>query len=220
VADWAGSVAGRFPSLPAILVTHEFIDMKSALAASDGLPRRTTRHSPGSGPAYRLGGTGDALCGADLWERLVGPHAGFEFVFSGHYFHRERDASGRSLVTAEIAHAFRSDVRPEGCCAGNGMPNQRTRGGKQNGPAGPSGGLCAACRPSPMGRTVHQMLFNPQWLPGGGQGWLRLLRFSADRSHVRVETFSPWLEREVGPEAAFRTNAAHRFIIPRGGAPP
>ena len=43
------------------------------------------------------------------------------------------------------------------------------------------------------GRTVHQMLFNAQWAPMGGEGWIRILEFLPDGKTVRVKTFSPHL---------------------------
>ena len=47
------------------------------------------------------------------------------------------------------------------------------------------------------GKTVYQMIFDTQALGGGfggngGDGWLRLLEFSADMKHVKVKTFSPF----------------------------
>ena len=47
------------------------------------------------------------------------------------------------------------------------------------------------------GKKVHQMVFDTQALGGGwggngGDGWLRLLEFSADMKHVKARTFSPF----------------------------
>ncbi len=47
------------------------------------------------------------------------------------------------------------------------------------------------------GRTVHQMLFNGQWAPKGGNGWVRLLEFMPDGKTVHVKTYSPYLERTL-----------------------
>lgn len=46
------------------------------------------------------------------------------------------------------------------------------------------------------GKTVYEMLFDPQalvggWHGNGGDGWLRLLEFSKDMKKVKVRTFSP-----------------------------
>jgi predicted MPP superfamily phosphohydrolase len=46
------------------------------------------------------------------------------------------------------------------------------------------------------GKTVHQMMFNAQFIGGGhqgngGDGWLRILEFLPDGKTVRVKTFSP-----------------------------
>lgn len=47
------------------------------------------------------------------------------------------------------------------------------------------------------GKSVYQMIYDTQALGGGfggngGDGWLRLLEFSADMKHVKVKTFSPF----------------------------
>ena len=47
----------------------------------------------------------------------------------------------------------------------------------------------------PDGRVAHQMLFNAQWSPKGGEGWLRLLEFLPDGKTVKVWSVSPYLER-------------------------
>jgi predicted phosphodiesterase len=44
---------------------------------------------------------------------------------------------------------------------------------------------------TPDGRDVHQMLVNFQMRPNGGDGWLRLLEFQADKPTVRVADYSP-----------------------------
>ena len=49
------------------------------------------------------------------------------------------------------------------------------------------------------------MLFNAQWAPRGGHGWLRLLEFQPDGRTVRVRTFSPHLARtSEDPSKAWR----------------
>ena len=45
------------------------------------------------------------------------------------------------------------------------------------------------------GRIVHQMMFNAQWAPKGGDGWIRILEFMPDGKTVKVRTVSPYLER-------------------------
>ncbi|GAA5482651.1 metallophosphoesterase [Haloferula sargassicola] len=55
-------------------------------------------------------------------------------------------------------------------------------------------------------RSVHQMLFNGQWAPHGGDGWLRLLEFLPDGETVRVWTVSPHIIWEKGDEAGWPTS--------------
>ncbi len=55
------------------------------------------------------------------------------------------------------------------------------------------------------GHPVHQLLANFQSGPMGGNGYLRLMTFHADRIDVR--TYSPYLDR-------FETTPAHEFTLP------
>ena len=45
------------------------------------------------------------------------------------------------------------------------------------------------------GTPVLQMLANYQFLGHGGQGWLRILKFTPDEKRLEVFTYSPWLGR-------------------------
>jgi len=49
------------------------------------------------------------------------------------------------------------------------------------------------------GDTVHQLLFNAQFLPLGGEGWIRLLKFLPDGTTVHVRTFSPYFAADGNP---------------------
>ncbi len=54
------------------------------------------------------------------------------------------------------------------------------------------------------GNAVHQMLFNTQNLPEGGEGWLRLIEFWPDDRTVTVQTYSPHLDEwDTGASAEF-----------------
>jgi len=52
-------------------------------------------------------------------------------------------------------------------------------------------GLGRLTTATPGGRGVHQLLVNFQMKPNGGDGWLRLLEFKADRRTVEVYDYSP-----------------------------
>ncbi len=70
--------------------------------------------------------------------------------------------------------------------------------------------------------TTHQMLFNGQWAPRGGHGWLRLLEFLPDGRTVQVRTFSPHLARvSEDPSVASRHGAEYEFTfeLPRAAVP-
>ena len=54
------------------------------------------------------------------------------------------------------------------------------------------------------GLPVHHILANYQGYPEGGNGWLRLLRFSPTRDQIYVEAYSPTLDRwDRGPKHSF-----------------
>lgn len=66
----------------------------------------------------------------------------------------------------------------------------------------------------PDGRIVHQMLFNAQWAPRGGNGWLRLLEFLPDGKTVNVWTVSPHLaSRSPDESAGWPSSPELRFSI-------
>jgi hypothetical protein len=54
----------------------------------------------------------------------------------------------------------------------------------------------------PDGRAAHQMLFNAQWAPRGGNGWLRLLEFLPDGNTLKVWTISPHLAESAKDDSA------------------
>lgn len=64
------------------------------------------------------------------------------------------------------------------------------------------------------GRVVHQMLFNAQWAPRGGEGWIRLLEFQPDGKTVHVKTLSPYLMRTAeDPAAGQKSGDAMQFTL-------
>ena len=65
----------------------------------------------------------------------------------------------------------------------------------------------------PDGRPVHQMLFNAQWSPRGGEGWFRLLEFLADGKTVKVWTISPYLEQTQGEATGWPVTPEMRFTL-------
>jgi hypothetical protein len=54
------------------------------------------------------------------------------------------------------------------------------------------------------GSQVHQLLANFQMDPQGGDGYLRVLRFTPAERHVEVQTYSPYLDR-------FKTDPDNQF---------
>lgn len=63
------------------------------------------------------------------------------------------------------------------------------------------------------GNTVYSLVQDFQYDANGGDGWLRLLTFSAQRNEIQVRTYSPWLD-------AWRRDYASEFALPYDfGAP-
>ncbi len=64
------------------------------------------------------------------------------------------------------------------------------------------------------GLDCHQMLFNAQFLPLGGEGWIRLLEFLPDGRGIRVYTYSPWFDSDGDPQTeAWRHGADDEFRL-------
>lgn len=62
-----------------------------------------------------------------------------------------------------------------------------------------------------FGLPVHQMLYNAQLDPNGGDGWVRMLEFLDDGVTVNVRTISPWLA-SLG-QTSERLSDDHRFSL-------
>lgn len=58
-------------------------------------------------------------------------------------------------------------------------------------------GLGRVTTATPGGRAVPQLLVNYQMRPNGGDGWLRLLEFKADRKTVEVYDYSPTPKQRI-----------------------
>jgi len=68
-----------------------------------------------------------------------------------------------------------------------------------------------------FGENVHQIVFNAQFLPQAGQGWIRLLEFLPDGKTVHVRTYSPYLDEDGDPATAgWRTGAVDDFSFELG----
>ena len=63
-----------------------------------------------------------------------------------------------------------------------------------------------------MGEPVHQVLSDYQCRHDGGQGWMRLMRFSPDNGEIYVQTYSP-------TEDQYETGDDHEFTLSMDIAP-
>jgi len=79
VVAWADEVLGRYPDLPAIVVTHAYLsDIRGRYNRTDQQPFWPCLDR------MDLGGCND---GQDLWDKLISHHDNVVFVFSGHVLH-------------------------------------------------------------------------------------------------------------------------------------
>ncbi len=70
-------------------------------------------------------------------------------------------------------------------------------------------GLGRLTSATPSGRDVHQVLVNFQMKPKGGDGWLRLLEFSADGKTVQTYDYSPTRQQcNTSPQNEFAMKLA------------
>ena len=60
------------------------------------------------------------------------------------------------------------------------------------------------------GRTVYSLLSDYQARSRGGDGWLRIMRFSPSLDEIAVQTFSPFLDEGRG---SFETDASSQFVL-------
>ena len=60
------------------------------------------------------------------------------------------------------------------------------------------------------GRTVYSLLSDYQARTRGGDGWLRIMRFSPALNEISVQTFSPFLEDGRG---SFETDESSQFVL-------
>lgn len=77
-------------------------------------------------------------------------------------------------------------------------------------------GYRADCRED--GLTVHQLLFNAQFIWTGGDGWMQLVRVDDAAGTISVRTFSPYFQKrlDMGLEAPspWRTGPDYQFEAP------
>jgi len=60
------------------------------------------------------------------------------------------------------------------------------------------------------GQTVYSLLSDYQARSRGGDGWLRIMRFSPARNEIAVQTFSPYVDEGRG---AFETDESSQFVL-------
>jgi len=56
------------------------------------------------------------------------------------------------------------------------------------------------------GNLVHQLLADYQWLPNGGNGYMRIMKFRPSKRIIEVRTYSPYLK-------AFMRDASNQFTL-------
>ena len=59
-------------------------------------------------------------------------------------------------------------------------------------------------------QRVYSLLSDYQARSRGGDGWLRIMRFSPARNEIAVQTFSPFVDEGRG---AFETDESSQFVL-------
>lgn len=69
------------------------------------------------------------------------------------------------------------------------------------------------------GKTVHQVLFNAQFIWNGGNGWLQIFTFESGSRNVEVTTFSPYFQKRIdlglSSENPWREGLDYKFSLKR-----
>lgn len=122
-----------------------------------------------------------------IFLRLAKPNPNVEFIVCGHVWAAKRGTEGKSMKGYEGVLVQHPDI-----ATGHRSDTKDD------------------------GLTVHQMLFNAQWIEDhqgvktGGDGWMLLLEFSPDNQEVKVKTVSSchgqW---RTGPEYEYSLQRTH-----------
>ena len=103
VLTWAGSILARFPDTPAIIITHAYLYRDGTRYDRAGAAEQ--QYNP---HAYVMIGQASSSIndGAEMWRKLIEPHANVKLVFSGH----DVDvAGGLPPGTASLLTSTRAD---------------------------------------------------------------------------------------------------------------
>jgi hypothetical protein len=115
--------------------------------------------------------------GEEMWRKLIAPNSNVKLVFSGH------DVSGVNLPPGTAA--LLTSTRPDGTRVHQVLANYQTC-------LGPP---CETFSDGTTTQTVH-----------GGDGYLRLLRFSPTDHTISVRTYSPYVDRSL-------SDPANQFVL-------
>ncbi|MEI6034228.1 MAG: metallophosphoesterase [Verrucomicrobiae bacterium] len=132
---WADQIIESHPGYKVLMATHEYVGKDGNLSGKD------TKKNAAAYGLHRDGSPRNT--GAQIWDKHVRKHAGYQMVFCGHY---------------------------DGIAARNSMKGD-------------------------SGNTVHQMMANYQYFEGGGNGFLRILRFLPAEKKCVVQTYSPFVDK-------------------------
>jgi hypothetical protein len=115
--------------------------------------------------------------GQEIWTKLIEPNSNVKLVFSGH------DVSGAGLPPGTAASL--TSTRADGTTVHQILANYQTC-------------LGPPCETFSDGTTTETVR--------GGDGFLRLLRFSSAAQTISVETYSPYLDQSL-------SDASNQFVL-------
>lgn len=136
VLAWADSVVKRYPSTPAMIVTHAYLYGDSS--RYDHLARPTQKWNPHD---YPIGSTTGAVNdGEEIWQKLILGNSNIEFVLCGHVL-----GGGTGRLTS---------IRPDGTIVNQILANYQML------PLG-GGGFLRILEFAPATRSVHVRTYSP-----------------------------------------------------------
>lgn len=178
VLAWADAVLKAFHDTPAIIITHAYL-YRDGTRYDYATKKTQQAYNP---HAYTMfGQSGSSINdGQEIWTKLILPNSNVKMVFSGH------DVSQNNLPPGTAARL--TSTRPDGSTVHQILANYQTC-------------LGPPCTTFDDGSGSGPMTVD------GGNGYLRILRFSATDQTIAVTTYSPYVGQ-------YLTDDSNQFTLP------
>jgi hypothetical protein len=178
VLAWADSVLKIYRDVPAIIITHAYLYHDSTRYDFSGA-HGAQNFNPHS---YIISGQPGTSVndGEQIWQKLIAPNGNVKLVFSGH------DVSQNSLPPGTTGRL--TSTRSDGSMVHQILANYQT------------------CLGPPC-ETFDDGSGAPAATVRGGNGYLRILRFSPADQTIAVTTYSPYVDQ-------YLTDDGNQFTLP------